>query len=174
MIQDAENVGWGSGSARMFPNQGPLGLFGPTDQGNYPYNFGASLAGIAYSEFLFPDISKVSPAVGSVAGGTLVTISGSGFSKNLSRNIVYVGGELCTVTASDFGYIQCITSSISPANISSFEQGIQTGNDGIPGRKFAQLVLTFYLLILFNCCQLSRIVDGLICLVAVLVQQDSG
>lgn len=144
VIQDTETVGLGTGTARMFPNQGPLGLFGPTDQSSHTYNFDATLAGVPYSEFLFPDISQISPSVGSVAGGTVMTISGSGFSKNISRNLVYVGGEICTVTASDYGYIQCTTSPISPSSLTSFKQGIEIGTNGKPGDLLSFCFVLFF------------------------------
>ena len=131
IIQDTENVGWGNGLARMFPNHGAFGFY----QAYYQnvYHFDASLTGVPYSNYLLPSVSQISPAAGSVAGGTIITITGSGFSKNISRNIVYVGGELCTVIASDFKSIQCTTSPIAPSSLATFKDNIVTGRDGTPG-----------------------------------------
>ena len=57
-------------------------------------------------------ISNVSPNVGSVRGGTLVTINGDGFSTNCSLNKVTFGSSLdCKVISCSNDYIQCKTSS---------------------------------------------------------------
>jgi hypothetical protein len=134
VIQDTQDIGWGSGSARMFSNQGPIGISGIYDTNSYQYNFDATLSGTPYSLFLFPSISSIFPAVGSVAGGTSLTISGSGFSKNITKNLVYAGGELCSVTASDFNYIKCTTSPIADSQFASYKSGIQLQSNGQPGK----------------------------------------
>jgi hypothetical protein len=73
------------------------------------YLFQSSLHGTAHSIAVFPSVSKVSPSLGSYAGGTLVTISGSGFSTYKDELTVYVAGYECTVVSATTTSIQCLT-----------------------------------------------------------------
>jgi len=132
VVQDSENVGWANGAARTFPNQIPNGYYTYDFDYSYPYNYDASLSGTPHSMFLFPSISTISPAIGSVAGGTLITITGSGFSKNISRNVVYAGGERCNVISADFTTIQCSTSSIAETALTNYIASVSTDSNGIP------------------------------------------
>ena len=43
-------------------------------------------------------VSKVTPNTGSINGGSLLTIKGSGFAKFASHNFVKLGDRKCTVT----------------------------------------------------------------------------
>ncbi len=57
-------------------------------------------------------VSNFSPNIGSVRGGTLVTINGDGFSTNCSLNKVTFGSSLdCKIVSCSNDYIQCKTSS---------------------------------------------------------------
>jgi hypothetical protein len=56
----------------------PVHKYSPTYY--YFYNFQSTLLGTVYSLGLFPVVTSVAPAVGSLAGGTVVKIRGAGFS----------------------------------------------------------------------------------------------
>jgi hypothetical protein len=93
-----------SGVARMFAED-------KLDSGNYDhfYMFHSSLRGTAHSLTLLPAITSVSPAWGSIGGGTRVLISGSGFTSQTQNLVVYVGGLPCVVTESESTFIRCTT-----------------------------------------------------------------
>ena len=94
-----------SGFARMFGED-------KLDSYNYDdfYMFQSSLMGTVHSLTLLPTITSVSPSLGSIAGGTKVLVSGSGFSDKSKDIVVYVGGLPCLVTESDSTFIRCTTS----------------------------------------------------------------
>jgi len=128
VVQDNERVGWGSGTARTFPDQYPS-IYMNTDYYYNLYNsrsylYTAALSGASYTLCLFPQVSKVFPSVGSVAGGTDMTIVGSGFSTNSSNNIVYVGGQRCEVIAADLNTIKCRTVAVDEESIESFKSNL--------------------------------------------------
>eukprot|EP00607_Mallomonas_marina_P005433 CAMPEP_0182439766 /NCGR_PEP_ID=MMETSP1167-20130531/86632_1 /TAXON_ID=2988 /ORGANISM="Mallomonas Sp, Strain CCMP3275" /LENGTH=3836 /DNA_ID=CAMNT_0024633535 /DNA_START=462 /DNA_END=11972 /DNA_ORIENTATION=- len=75
----------------------------------YFYNFDSTMSGTVFSVMLFPVITHVTPAVGSLTGGTQVTIKGFGFSKDLERLTVYAGGKLCDVTSATQYKVFCTT-----------------------------------------------------------------
>lgn len=52
---------------------------------------------------------SVSPAVGSTAGGTVLTIAGTGFRGPTGADAVSVGGQPCTVRTASFSEITCVT-----------------------------------------------------------------
>ncbi|XP_077992871.1 fibrocystin-L-like [Glandiceps talaboti] len=54
-------------------------------------------------------VTNVSPTHGSVQGGTLVSITGEGFSDDSSENQVFFGGIECVITSSAEDQIDCIT-----------------------------------------------------------------
>jgi hypothetical protein len=54
-------------------------------------------------------VDSVSPSTGSRAGGTLITIRGTGFRAYASENQVLVGGAVCAVETSSFSEIACRT-----------------------------------------------------------------
>jgi hypothetical protein len=67
---------------------------------------------------VYPVVSSVSPAVGSVAGGTLLTIRGSGFpstprpggaSPGRALAVAVGGGSACDVVSSSFNEVRCVT-----------------------------------------------------------------
>ena len=67
-----------------------------------------------YSFQLVPQVNSVSPATGSTSGGTLISISGSGFPDSnfpLPSNTLSItlGGRPCSVVKSNFSTIQCYT-----------------------------------------------------------------
>ena len=126
VVQDLENVGWGSGSARTFPVQYPAAR-----GSDHKYLYDAALSGAPYNFILFPNIGSVYPTLGSLAGGAVLTIKGSGFSTNVSNNIVYASGQRCDVLSADFNTISCQTRSVEADSMSSFMSDIQI-EDGLP------------------------------------------
>jgi hypothetical protein len=94
-----------NGLARMFPKQKPY----PQWDYFYTYNFDSSASGEVYSYCLQPVIESVSPSIGSLVGGTKLTIKGGGFSKDKSQIAVLAGGRPCDVISADHEEIICIT-----------------------------------------------------------------
>jgi hypothetical protein len=125
-VQDVEEVGWGSGIARTFPEGLPL----TSDYGydyDHKYLYDSSLSGRAYSLCLFPAIAKVAPSSGSVAGGTVLTISGSGFSTynpatkdSINKNQVFASGQPCSVLSATVNTITCVTSSVQNSSLAAY------------------------------------------------------
>ena len=56
-------------------------------------------------------VTSVSPPSGSTAGGTLLTITGTGFSTDIDKMKVGLGGADCKVTSSSRNTITCLSSS---------------------------------------------------------------
>jgi len=100
---DFSNGQASTGLARMFPFHKLTETYW-----NF-YNFDSTLLGTVYTICLFPAISSVTPSVGSIAGGTKITIYGYGFDREISRFVVYAGGALCDVISSTDNMIQCTT-----------------------------------------------------------------
>ena len=73
------------------------------------YNYRSSIAGTVHSTTVFPSVRDVSPPGGSIGGGTVVTIFGSGFSATASDLEVFAGGEPCDIISSDLTTIICRT-----------------------------------------------------------------
>ena len=87
-----------SGGAKMIP--GPHRNISEPQGPNSPYpHF-----------FLRPIVTSVSPATGSTAGGTMVTIVGSGFSLVAERMTVLLGESDCAIFSSTYSEIVCVTS----------------------------------------------------------------
>lgn len=103
--QAADGQAHASGLARMFPKQKAYSSW----DASYGYNFMSSLSGTAYSVCVQPVLAKVTPALGSIVGGTLLTLRGSGFSKDASLLTVLVGGRPCAVESADMETITCRT-----------------------------------------------------------------
>lgn len=56
------------------------------------------------------NLTSVSPMSGSVAGGTALTIVGTGFSSDISSITVTIGGQQCEVRFANYSTIMCLTS----------------------------------------------------------------
>nr|XP_055075555.1 fibrocystin-L-like [Misgurnus anguillicaudatus] len=65
--------------------------------------------GYTYRSSLTPVISDVTPRRGGTAGGTRLTITGSGFSANASDVIVTIAGSVCDVESANGTQIICVT-----------------------------------------------------------------
>ncbi|KAG2491954.1 hypothetical protein HYH03_009686 [Edaphochlamys debaryana] len=71
------------------------------------------VAGNPYQFQLYPEVDSVSPAAGSAAGGTVLTITGRGFPDLSMRPgdsvAVSMGGAPCAVLTSEYGKVTCMT-----------------------------------------------------------------
>ncbi len=115
--QNDQSSGYrGTGKARMFPNQKAYATW----KYPYGYNFDSTMTGKVFSVAMQPSIRSISPSLGSIAGGTEVTITGSGFSKVLGNNVVYVAGRACTVLTADHEEIVCETAAGDSKDISGY------------------------------------------------------
>nr|XP_055075127.1 fibrocystin-L-like [Misgurnus anguillicaudatus] len=65
--------------------------------------------GYTYRSSLTPVISAVTPRRGGTAGGTRLTITGSGFSTNVSEVTVTIAGSVCDVESANGTQIICVT-----------------------------------------------------------------
>ena len=68
-------------------------------------------------------IDSMSRLAGSHAGGTLVTITGTGFFAEAGANNVTVGSAACAVVAASAGVLQCSTPSLAAASPANFVDG---------------------------------------------------
>ena len=66
--------------------------------------------GVLHELQYYPRIDSISPAHGSLEGGTEITINGGGFSMDESVNDVLVDGKACAITYSTLEVIRCNTS----------------------------------------------------------------
>lgn len=93
--------------------------------------------------FLVPYIRQVSPQIGSIKGGTLITISGSGFLNSDSGVVVNINGMSCAVRSVTPDTITCVTGlgySMVNASVSvSVDNGIQW----VPGECRGQCTFTY-------------------------------
>ncbi|XP_038131411.1 PKHD1 like 1, tandem duplicate 1 isoform X2 [Cyprinodon tularosa] len=69
--------------------------------------------GFTYRSALTPVISEVAPRRGGTAGGTRLTISGSGFSTSVNEVNVTIAGSPCDVQSSNSTHIVCVTNAQS-------------------------------------------------------------
>jgi hypothetical protein len=77
------------------------------------YLYQSTLRGTSYSLCLYPTIFSVTPSLGSYGGGTLVTITGAGFSTNKMELHVFAHGSPCLILSSTLTQIICQTTSIN-------------------------------------------------------------
>ena len=67
-------------------------------------------ASVNVASLTTPDeITAVSPQVGSIAGGTRLSIYGTGFSSDFSEVFVIIGAKECIVVSSSYSQIECVT-----------------------------------------------------------------
>jgi hypothetical protein len=87
-------------------------------------------------------VTALSPSSGSGAGGTTVTISGSGFASNTAEVSVRFGNSSCNVTAASFSSITCITGAMPAGGFGPYQLAI-TPSSGAPEASPAGLTFTF-------------------------------
>lgn len=75
----------------------------------HSYNFISTITGVVYSLCILPVVSEVSPRMGSLGGGTMLTIRGHGFSKMLSETVIYAAGVPCDILSATYNLIKCRT-----------------------------------------------------------------
>ena len=63
-------------------------------------------------------VSDIKPARGSTGGGTLVTISGSGFGMTANDSSVTIGGSVCDIVNITMTEVSCVTTSHGTSNAS--------------------------------------------------------
>src|SRR5690606_20869671 len=93
-----------------------------TDLTQFPCNVKVSVNGasqtvsngVNYRQDSTPQITSISPDLGTAAGGTTLTITGTGFSNVLAETHVLVDETPCTVTSVAPTQIQCTTSAAPP------------------------------------------------------------
>jgi hypothetical protein len=68
-----------------------------------------SLTTVTYSDANTPIVTTIAPLKGTAAGGVEVTITGSGFSTELTENAVEFDGVECTISAATETEITCLT-----------------------------------------------------------------
>ncbi|KAM9340526.1 fibrocystin-L-like [Symphorus nematophorus] len=76
------------------------------------------------------EIYSISPRVGSLLGGTRLTVSGSGFSNNTSDNKVSIGGAECEVKAASEKELQCVMQSEEKTHIVTNQGSHRTYGQG--------------------------------------------
>ncbi|KAH8075485.1 hypothetical protein JL721_1495 [Aureococcus anophagefferens] len=80
---------------------------------NLVKNLSRDAFGETYAVQYYPHVQSVSPALGSLEGGTLVTIAGGGFSDDASLVHVDVAGAPCDVVSSTLVEVVCRTGDLS-------------------------------------------------------------
>ncbi|XP_058475058.1 PKHD1 like 1, tandem duplicate 1 [Solea solea] len=86
-------------------------------------------SGFTYKSLLTPVITEVSPRRGGTAGGTRLTITGSGFSTNVNDVDVTIAGSVCDVESSNNTHIVCVTNAHRPSEEAKVRVSI--GDKGI-------------------------------------------
>ena len=99
----------------------------------YPTAYLYDVEGRPYSLSFAPRVAAVSPNVGSIAGGTVVTITGHSFSTVESEVDVTVGGVPCSVLSSTLTTIRCKLAARDPASVLP---AVQHGSRGIEQKFF--------------------------------------
>ncbi|KAK9957826.1 hypothetical protein ABG768_012036 [Culter alburnus] len=82
-----------------------------------------------YRSSLTPVITNVTPRRGGTAGGTRLTITGSGFSSNVNEVTVTIAGSVCDVQSANESQIICVTN--SQPRSQETQVRVQLGNRGI-------------------------------------------
>ena len=87
------------------------------------------------------EIYSNSPAAGSLGGGTIITVTGSGFPASLDGWVggsVTIDGAQCKVTKTDFAEFECLTSAKSAARRYRRSAGIEisVGDASVSGGSF--------------------------------------
>jgi len=75
----------------------------------HTYNFASTLTGVIYSLCILPVVSEVSPRIGSLGGGTVLTIRGHGFASDFNHTVIFAAGLPCDIISATYNLIQCQT-----------------------------------------------------------------
>ncbi|XP_039978517.1 PKHD1 like 1, tandem duplicate 1 [Xiphias gladius] len=87
------------------------------------------LNGFTYKSQLTPVVTEVSPRRGGTAGGTRLTITGSGFSNNMNEVNVTIAGTVCDVHSANNTHIICVTN--TQAQSQETKVRVSVGDRGI-------------------------------------------
>ncbi|TRY58767.1 hypothetical protein DNTS_034596, partial [Danionella cerebrum] len=85
--------------------------------------------GYTYRSSLTAVISNVTPRRGGTAGGTRLTVTGSGFSQNVSEVMVTIAGSVCDIQSANETQIICVTN--AQPKTQDTQVRVQLGNRGI-------------------------------------------
>ncbi|GFH13126.1 uncharacterized protein HaLaN_08949, partial [Haematococcus lacustris] len=107
---------------------------------NVTVHFEATAQGDPYMFQLYAEVDSVSPAFGSLAGGTLLTLTGRGFpdlDQQLADNVTVTlrGGAPCRVVSSSYTTLTCVTAE-KPAGSSADDAPINGLYPGMRGVQF--------------------------------------
>ena len=103
--------------------------------GHDPGSFSQNHKGLSHHVEIFPVITKVSPSVGSAAGGTVVTIKGLGFdAAKILDNVITVDSLPCTVTSVKATEIKCVTPPVP-----KLDSKLDVGQRGCLGKSCQRL-----------------------------------
>nr|XP_009292515.1 fibrocystin-L isoform X2 [Danio rerio] len=86
-------------------------------------------SGYTYRSSLTPVITNITPRRGGTAGGTRLTITGSGFSSNFSEIGVTIAGSVCDIQSANETQIICVTNAGPKSQETQVR--VQQGNRGI-------------------------------------------
>ncbi|XP_061682368.1 PKHD1 like 1, tandem duplicate 1 [Syngnathoides biaculeatus] len=78
-----------------------------------------------YKTQLTPVITEVSPRRGGTAGGTMLTVSGTGFSTDLNEVNVTIAGSACDVQLANDTHIVCLTGAVPQSQETAVRVGIR-------------------------------------------------
>ena len=103
-------------------------------QGDLPQLYKASfITGAAYMVAHYPSVTSIYPQSGSTMGGTVVTITGSGFSSEIDNNVVKLGSQTCQIKSASLNQLEFVVPSLE--NTES-EQPFTTGFAGLMRRTY--------------------------------------
>jgi len=91
--------------------------------------------GAIFSVQYYPHVTSIEPNTGSMAGGTLVTITGGGFSMDESKNEVTIGNYPCKILSSTIEQIICSTAPEGFVNTTT-DAGLLTASLNISATNF--------------------------------------
>ena len=118
ILEDVIQCALGDFMAGSYNLSAFLGTKTRTAYGGLSYNDAKNLSrdanGVVYALQYYPTIATVTPAGGSLEGGTMLTITGGGFPIDTADVVVTVGGVRCRVVTSTLETITCVTTDPYP------------------------------------------------------------
>ena len=123
------------GTTALDGTAGPIGVAGAYTPVVVIANKGQVSTSVSDTVNIAVTISEVLPAVGSTQGGTILTITGSGFLDTLSNTAttqtIDIGGSACTVLTTSVTAVTCLTSAQTGDNTLTITVGseFQTSTD---------------------------------------------
>jgi hypothetical protein len=92
-----------------------------------------ALSSAAFFDYESPVVTSITPSIGASYGGSIITITGSGFGSSSDGASVFVGDEPCEASSwvSDTQML-CVSPRIALQSSSSAEDGGSSATDGLP------------------------------------------